>query len=72
MRMRRFFWLIAQRPRDFVLGEEIFEIGPGVLASVMADKGDRIQVKALNGSWKDRIGWIASDEVRPRPTLKTD
>ena len=56
--------------RRFVLGEEIFGVGPGVLASVLADMGDRLQVKVLKGSWKGRIGWIASDEVRLRPTTE--
>ena len=45
-------------------------MSPGELANVLVDKGDRLQVKLLNGSWKDRIGWIESDEVRLRPTLK--
>ena len=45
-------------------------MSPSDLATVLVDKGDRLQVKVLNGSWKDRIGWIESDEVRLRPTLK--
>jgi hypothetical protein len=63
--------LLAHRSktRDFVIGEEVFGVGPGVLASVITDKGDRLQVKVLSGSWKDRSGWIASDEVRLSPTL---
>jgi hypothetical protein len=64
--------LLAYRSktREFVLGEEVFAVSPSVLATVLVDKGDRLQVKVLNGSWKDRIGWIESDEVRLRPTLK--
>jgi hypothetical protein len=58
------------KTREFVIGEEIFSVSPSAVATVLADKGDRLQVKVLNGSWKDRIGWIASDEVRARPTLK--
>jgi hypothetical protein len=63
-------WAYRSKTREFVLGEEIFGVSPSVLATVLVDKGDRLQVKVLNGSWKDRIGWIESDEVRLRPTLK--
>ena len=76
MRMARLYAseaiLLAYRSetREFVLGEEIFGVGPSVLATVLVDKGDRLQVKVLNGSWKDRIGWIQADEVRLRPSLK--
>ncbi len=76
MRMPRLYateailWAYRSNTREFVLGEEIFGVSPGDLANVLVDKGDRLQVKVLNGSWKDRIGWIESDEVRLSPTLK--
>ena len=58
------------KTRRLVPGEEIFAVGPSALATVLVNKGDRLQVRVLNGSWKDRIGWIESDRVRLRPTLK--
>jgi hypothetical protein len=45
-------------------------VSPSDRATVSEDKGDRLQVKLLNGSWRNRIGWIESNEVRLRPTLK--
>jgi hypothetical protein len=56
--------------RKFVPGPELFAVSPSAVAEVLADKGDRLIVKVSEGSWKGRIGWIASDEVRLRPTLK--
>ena len=62
------FVAYRSKTRNFTPGKELFGVSPSVLATVLADKGDRLQVKVLNGSWKDRMGWISSDEVRLRPT----
>jgi hypothetical protein len=54
--------------RQSVPGKDIFAVSVSERARVLEDKGDRLQVRVLEGSWKDRVGWIASDEVRLRPS----
>jgi hypothetical protein len=54
--------------RQFVPGKDVFMVRVSERARVLEDKGDRLQVRVLEGSWKDRVGWIASDEVRLRPS----
>ncbi len=56
------------RSRRFVPGKEIFTVAVSERAIVLEDKGDRLQVKILDGHLKDQSGWISSDEVRLRPT----
>ena len=57
------------KTRKFVLGEEIFSpMGFSIRARVLAAKGDRLQVKILEGHLKDETGWTSPDEVRLRPT----
>jgi hypothetical protein len=64
----RIFLEFRSHTRKFVAGEEVFGVDISALAEVLLDKGDRVQVKILEGAWKDRVGWIAPDEVRLRPT----
>jgi hypothetical protein len=62
------FLAYRSKTRNFVAGKEVFGVVWAALAQVLVDKGDRLQVKVVEGPWKDRIGWIASDQVRSPPT----
>jgi hypothetical protein len=62
------FFAYKSKARNFVLGKELFSVYVSTRARVLEDKGDRLQVEILEGPWKGRVGWIASDEVRLPPT----
>jgi len=58
------------KTRKFVAGEELFMVAVATLAEVLVDKGDRLQIKILEGRRRDRIAWLAPDEARLRPTAE--
>jgi hypothetical protein len=62
------------RTRKFIAGEEVFGVRISARAKVLKDKGDRLEVQVLEGwgnrGWKDRVGWISSNQVRLVPTVE--
>jgi hypothetical protein len=58
------------KTRKFIAGRELFGVDFSTLAEVLVDKGDRLQVKILEGAWKGRIAWLAPGEARLRPTAE--
>lgn len=49
-------------------GADFFGVSPSEEAKILTIHDDKVQVQILDGNWADRAGWIATEEVRPKPT----